>query len=146
MRLFTLFCFMSLMLVACQPANKGAAKDGPGTTQDPIKEKVAFRCDTSVDKDDDEPHSQVFLVVNDEATKVADISACDAITKEGYNQFNIPANAIAACGGWWAGAGDYLYVVKIGNEFAVMKGSQDESSTEPNILYSIVATVPVPKN
>jgi hypothetical protein len=36
--------------------------------------------------------------------------------------------------------------VKLGNEFAVMQGSQDESSTEPNILYSIVATVPVPKN
>jgi hypothetical protein len=143
MRLFTFFCLLAVIFTACQPAKKDVTQEGKGTTSDPVKEKIYFRCDVNVNKETDEPHSQVFLVVNEEATKVADIAACETIQKAEYNRYNMPANTLSACGGWWAGAGDYLYAIKIGDQIAVLQGSEDESSTAAQILYTIVATVPI---
>ncbi len=81
------------------------------------------------------PNSQVFIQINDSRIKIADIQACDVIGPDSYAQYDIPADAIAACGGWWAGAGDYFYAVRDGDIIRVMKGWQDEGQEDQGFHY-----------
>ncbi|MEO7982589.1 MAG: hypothetical protein ABI688_00780 [Bacteroidota bacterium] len=76
------------------------------------------------------PHFDVLLSENGTERKIKSINACGEITKAAYKTYTIPAEAIAACGGWWAGAGDYYYVVLRNGKPVVFEGWQDESQKE----------------
>lgn len=131
-----------LTLCACQPA--GAPKQGEANEAPAAN--VSFRCEVKTDPQTDIPSAEVFVVINEQATKVANITACDVIEKDGYANFNIPNNAIAAAGGWWAGSGDYLYALQEGDKIVVKKGVVDEMSTQTEVQYATIATLPIPKN
>jgi len=61
------------------------------------------------------------------------------IKKENFQNYQIPATAIAACGGWWAGGGDYFYILDNGNDnYTVMQGSMDEGQTSDSYNYKMV--------
>ena len=58
---------------------------------------------------------------------------------EDYANYQIPDEAIAACGGWWAGAGDYFYMIDNGNDnFTILRGSMDEQQTSDDYSYKMV--------
>lgn len=101
---------------------------------------LTFICQTVRDEYDN-PHSQVFLQLNNDRIKIADISACDIINGDSFAQYQIPAEALAACGGWWAGAGDYFYAIREGNHIKVMKGWQDESQTDQGYHYELAKDI-----
>ena len=47
--------------------------------------------------------------------------------------------AIDACGGWWAGAGDYLYLVSNGDDnYTVMQGEMHEEKETNDYDYKMV--------
>ncbi len=50
----------------------------------------------------------------------------EIIEKSEYKSKGIPKNAISACGAWWAGAGEYFYMVPSKKGVVVFKGSQSE--------------------
>lgn len=101
---------------------------------------LTFICQTVMDEYEN-PHSQVFIQINNSRVKIADISACDIINGDAFAQYEIPSNALAACGGWWAGAGDYFYAIQEGNHIKVMKGWQDESQTDKGFHYELTKDI-----
>ena len=76
------------------------------------------------------PHFDVLLSADGKETKIKSINACREIAKSEYKTYEIPDTAIAACGGWYAGAGDYYYVVMQDGKAVVFEGWQDESQQE----------------
>jgi len=142
MRVFVCCSIFLLFFAACKQDQKSKGPE-TGLTTDPPKAEVRFRCETIRDANDDNPQSQVFLVVNDQSIKVADVSVCAEISKADYNNYQIPANALGACGGWWAGAGDYFYAIEIKGTILVMQGWQDEGQEDEGFHYKQVTTVPI---
>lgn len=58
------------------------------------------------------------------------IYSCVEMTRSEYEKNNIPADAIIALGGWWAGSGDYYYLVLRGGKPVLYAGWQDEQQTD----------------
>ncbi len=86
------------------------------------------------------PAFALYLQVDDRKSKVAETaSACDVINSEAYATYEIPAEARFAAGGWWAGAGDYYYVIAEGNTLAVYHAAVDEMQEEPGYSYKRIA-------
>lgn len=77
------------------------------------------------------PHSEVTVLFNAEPEVVALCNSCQSISKSDYTQYDIPKNAKSACGGWFAGGGDYYYsLVKEDGTVEVYSGWQDEGQME----------------
>lgn len=80
---------------------------------------------------DENPTSTIELSAGGNLNPVSKISgSAELIAKADYKSKDIPENAIAACGGWWAGAGDYFYVVAADNKLVIFQGWQDEGQTD----------------
>ncbi|MEY4928133.1 MAG: hypothetical protein RI894_2571 [Bacteroidota bacterium] len=84
------------------------------------------------------PHSAVSLLVDGQKTPIDTINGCSTIEKAEYAQKQIPADAIAACGAWYAGAGDYFYVVLSGGKPVVFKGWQAEEQEDQGFHWEKV--------
>lgn len=77
------------------------------------------------------PQNSVYVAINGTQKSIGKCDACKTIDKSEFSNYEIPSNAISACGGWWAGAGDYFYTVKNENgEIEVFFGWQDEGQIE----------------
>jgi hypothetical protein len=72
------------------------------------------------------PKNDIMLVVDGKEQKIATILACEKIGVEDYERYGIPVNVPTACGGWWAGGGDYFYARVENGQAVVYKGWQDE--------------------
>jgi len=81
------------------------------------------------------PRSSIFLSFDESKIKIDQIYACFKIIKEEYEKHDVPNNAIDACGGWWAGAGDYFYLLEEDDSYSVYKGSIDEMQEELDYGY-----------
>ncbi len=94
------------------------------------QQKTSFIIETTIDSMDI-PHSNVTVDFYD--TRAAlDAITCSAqlYTKEEFKDMDIPDNAITACGGWFAGGGDYYYIAPTPTGIAVYKGWQDEGQED----------------
>ncbi|HLP53895.1 MAG TPA: hypothetical protein VK151_02660 [Fluviicola sp.] len=76
------------------------------------------------------PHHQVILTVDGKKEIIDTVMACDKISAATYSQYDIPKGALSACGGWWAGGGDYFYAIWEDNKVVVYQGWQDEGQTD----------------
>ncbi|MCC7029204.1 MAG: hypothetical protein IT257_02790 [Chitinophagaceae bacterium] len=76
---------------------------------------------------DDNPMSSIAVKYRGRTTTIANIAG-EAALIEGsdYSSKQIPAKAIAACGAWWAGAGDYFYLLESADGVLVYQGWQEE--------------------
>ncbi len=91
---------------------------------------------------DGTPSSTVSVVVGKTTVSIAKITGtAEDIVKAEYPSKGIPAKAIAACGAWWAGAGDYFYVIKKGTSYVVYQGWQSEEQTEKGFHWKQVKTL-----
>lgn len=73
------------------------------------------------------PHTLVNLNVGGKNIFIDSVTACSAIPANNFKQYDIPKDAIGACGGWWAGGGDYFYAVVQGKRLEIYQGWQEES-------------------
>jgi hypothetical protein len=123
------FCgsLLGLLLVQCAP---DAGRKAPLV--------VRFECETRIDESTGSPFSEVYLLVDEEKIKVADIGACDPFSPAQYADYNMPSTTLAACGGWWAGAGDYLFAVQEGDSLLVFRGWQEEGQEDEGFHYERV--------
>jgi len=140
-RFFLSVIFGSLFLFAC--GNKASDKktDNPASadtnqavtkpTTDTLQPAgIRLYCkDKGVDSMET-PQADVLLVADGKETLIKSVNGCSEITKESYQQYGIPKDALAACGGWWAGAGDYFYVVLRNGKPVVFAGWQDEGQED----------------
>lgn len=116
----------------------GSGTEASETAIDPAT--IKFVCETAEDPNAqaDAPRHEVFLQMGNSKVKVADILNCEILGKDAFEQNQIPANAITAVGGWWAGAGDYLYLIEEGGNYVVKKGAIAEESENNDFGYETI--------
>lgn len=135
----------ALMATGCKNDAPTDQTDATDTTEDTQKTEIDpstihFLCEKSDEPNDlaDAPHHEVFLQIGNSKVKVADILNCETLDKTTYEQNQIPAKAIAAVGGWWAGAGDYLYIIEEDGKYVVKKGATAEESENNDFGYKTI--------
>lgn len=119
---------LALVSLALLPV---AAQTRPAKTTRPLA--VRFEFQTRGGADGNAPHSRVFLNVNGKRTLVFSsdeafhaVSRAEFIAQQVPPELKVPREALAACAGWWAGAGDNLYVVRRGARLDVYRQELDE--------------------
>jgi len=82
------------------------------------------------------PVYEVLVSFQKEKVKIGKCNACLNIPVSDFSDHQIPENAIAARGGWYAGGGDYFYTIedKEGN-LAVYQGWQDEGQSVDDFSF-----------
>lgn len=90
------------------------------------------------------PRNEVLLTINGTPYVIDTIQACDPVPASGYSQYEIPSDATAACGGWWAGAGDYFYAMTKEGSVDVYQGWQDEGQTDEGYHWKLLKSFPLP--
>lgn len=83
-------------------------------------------------------HYQVILTVDGKKEIIDTVMACDKIPASNFSQYEIPKTALTACGGWWAGAGDYFYAELKDNKVVVYQGWQDEEQKDDGFHWKVI--------
>ena len=83
-------------------------------------------------------HYQVILTVDGKKEIIDTVMACDKIPASNFSQYEIPKTALSACGGWWAGAGDYFYAALKDNKVVVYQGWQDEEQKDEGYHWEAI--------
>lgn len=89
------------------------------------------------------PHTDVFLRVGGRRVLVMRQAPDEfhIAAKTEYKTIGIPAQALTACTGWWAGAGDSLYVVRRGHSLIVYRREADEQA--PDLPWKRLKVIPL---
>jgi hypothetical protein len=85
---------------------------------------------SSVEDDLGNPQTTIYIIVNNQKTEVGKgVGNFSEIPKENFADpnYQIPAEALTACTGFWAGLAHHLYIVKKGNMLWVQEGYADEN-------------------
>lgn len=139
--IFLCFC---MLLSACNFASSNNDKDKK-TSDNPIK--LSLVCQPETSTIEGTPAHSVHLMFNDEKIKLADILACETFQKESYAQYQMPTNAMDACGGWWAGAGEYFFLYqKTNGNYAVNYGQMYEEKETGKYDYTELIQIKKDKN
>ncbi len=134
-----------LTFLACQnvqtPQNTPNSKSKAETPRVIEQSNVLLLCEKAkiAETDMDLPAFEVFLQLAESKVKVADIVTCETINPEQFERYQIPSTAISAVGGWYAGAGDYLYVIEAGDQYIVKQGEMYEEKEDNDYNYQEVA-------
>lgn len=92
----------------------------------------------SINKDDEDPRSTVSVSYGGKIYPIDTIMGhAQLFTKESWEEMEIPTNAIEVCGCWWAGGGDYFYIIPSANGISVYVGYQDEGQEEPGYGWTL---------
>lgn len=128
-------CF-SLSIIACGKgiSSNTSQKETDSTSQEqktkPVPTTVVLKCVNKGMDEYENPLNEVILSINGKDSVIALTSACDEITKAQYKEMQIPAEATSACGGWWAGGGDYFYSIVVNGQVKVFHGWQEEGQED----------------
>jgi hypothetical protein len=76
------------------------------------------------------PHKIVRVEVGGKISVLDTVMVCNPLLRTEYTTHNIPNTAIDACGGWWAGAGDYFYMIEKKQRLLVYHGWLDEGQED----------------
>lgn len=111
----------------------------PRQEENTSAEDVRLRCEQQSSAGPDAPDYAVYMLLGSQKTKLANFQACDSIPEIEYGQYDIPQSAIAAAGGWYAGAGDYLYVMEEDGAAVFYQGWADEAQEDEGFHYTQIA-------
>ncbi|NUQ23066.1 MAG: hypothetical protein HUU34_03870 [Saprospiraceae bacterium] len=127
-----------LLLLAACGSDKPAEEDRSAKlgTSPPLN--VQLICET-VSESEEDPRSAVYALIDESKVKLADIAACETIPADQFGQYQIPTDAVAAVGGWWAGFGDYVYARRQGETIELFIGEMGESEEETGVQYRRIA-------
>ena len=90
------------------------------------------------------PNTKIYLVVGGRRIFIFRApSHFDVLERQLYGTHNVPASAIAACTGWWAGQGQDLYVIRRKGRLIVFLRNLDEQA--PIEPYARLKVIPPPR-
>ncbi len=93
--------------------NTAAGDSTEGKNTRPGKPEVKWDFKSLGTGEYDTPITQVNLLVNGKSHSVIkEYFGFSETNKESYKDFEVPADAIIACRGWWAGAGMDIWVIQ----------------------------------
>jgi|GEM_PF-1131592 len=95
-----------------------------------VSPKFKLKVDSHAEEFD--PNTTIYLENGADQIEVAAISGeGNLIGREEFSDMDIPKQAIQACGAWWAGAGEYFYVIRnASGDLEVYRGWLDEYQTK----------------
>ena len=129
--IFICFC---LLFHACTSDSSNKSNGNEITENTP---KLSLVCQPETSIMEGAPAHSVHLMFNDEKIKLADILACEVFKKEDFKQHQMPDNTLQACGGWYAGGGEYFYLYqKTNGNYAVKYGQMYEEKETGKYDYT----------
>jgi hypothetical protein len=129
-----IFIFSCILLHACTSESSDKGNGEEMATNTP---KLSLICQPETSTMENAPAHSVHLIFNDEKIKLADILACKVFKKEDFKQHRMPDNTLQACGGWWAGGGEYFYLYqKVNGNYAVNYGQMYEEKETGKYDYT----------
>ena len=135
-QLFFLFLLAALAAGTRAPAQAGGQR-GAGA-----KAEVTWLFDAREDGDGI-PHTKVSLAVGDRRVFLEEVAAnFGVLERRDYKSHGVPAAALTACSGWWAGAGEDFYVVRRRGSLVVYSRTLDEQARVPP--YRRLKVIPSP--
>jgi hypothetical protein len=131
------FLLVILVSVACQKktdtqtaqnstqdANPNKAAESANLLPNPLEIKFEYErnyLDPKTGEEIDDINlvreTKIFALINGKRIEIDKLSMADDIEVASRQDHKIPAHALAATGGWWAGAGDYIYLTRKGEPF-----------------------------
>src|SRR5436309_15272265 len=118
--LFSLALFAALFAVPCEAARGARQKSARAQAE------VTWAFDTHEDRDGT-PRTKVFLIVGARRVLVTEPTAnFSVLERKDFKGHAVAAAALTACNGWWAGAGEDLYVIRRGRSLVVYSRALDE--------------------
>ena len=151
--LFLLFATFALLMIGCSSATSeeepaggeagGQTEETQETPAEPQPLSVTFDCQEIRGPEEGAPLSSLSVVVNGNSTFLDSVMVCAPIEPGEYDRYEIPSEALAACGGWFAGAGDYFYALEEEGTISVMAGWQDEMQDDDGFHYEEKKRFPV---
>ena len=134
--------FFFLVLLAAFSAIACEAARGAGQHASRAQAEVTWAFDTHEDRDGN-PRTKVFLVVGARRVLLTEATAnFSVLERQDYKSHAVPAAALAACAGWWAGAGEDLYVIRRDGSLIVYSRDLDEQA--PASRYKRLKVIPSP--
>ncbi len=87
------------------------------------------------------PQGKVFLKVGTRRVLIEPKAqfGFSTLRRAEYKDYKVPAAALTACAGWFAGAGEDLYVVSRGNTLRVYRRWSDEQA--PAMPWKLIRTI-----
>lgn len=129
--IFICFC---LLLHACTSVTSDKDNGGKMIEDAP---KLSLVCQSETSTMDGTPAYSVHLMFNDQKIKLAEVLACEVFKKEDFKKHRMPDNTLQACGGWWAGGGEYFYLYQKRNgNYAVNYGQMYEEKETGKYDYT----------
>ena len=107
--------------------------------------KADLECKELRNADEDDPQAVVYLNQLETSYVIDTVYTCSVIAPEMYRTYDIPRNALSACGGWWAGSGNFYYTLQEGDSIAVMHAyriQHDSLGFEYSLKHRFPATYP----
>ena len=88
--------------------------------------------------EDENPTSAIYVQYNEKKILIETIHGNASIVGKSEFYLGVPKTAISACGGWWAGAGDYYYIVPSVTGVALYHGWQDEEQEDEGFHWELL--------
>jgi hypothetical protein len=130
------FCLLIFFYFSCSDEksknhHSDAQEDSPKTTQtEKTQELPTFVFKTGQDESGN-PTTTVEIQHQGKSTTIGKHTGnVETIAQEKYKEYDIPSNALEACFVWWAGSGDYYYIISENQQYTLFKGWQDEQQED----------------
>ena len=101
---------------------------------------LAWVFDTHPDKEL-VPRGKVFLKVGSKRIVIEPKAQAEfrTLSRADYKEYKVPASALTACSGWFAGGGEDMYVVAYKKSLRVYRRWTDEQA--PEFHYTLIRTI-----
>lgn len=104
--------------------------------------KADLQCEEIQNADEDNPLAVVYLSQMEMQYVIDTVYTCSVIAPQMFTSFGVPRQALSACGGWWAGRGNFYYALQEGDSIAVMH-ARPVRSDSVDFQYTLLQRVPV---
>jgi hypothetical protein len=103
--------------------------------------KADLTCEEIRNADEGDPLAVVYLNLLETQYLLDTVYTCSVIAPQMYTSYDIPRHALSACGGWWAGRGQFFYTLQQGDSIAVMQARPIQGDTL-GFQYTLLKQVP----
>lgn len=104
--------------------------------------KADLLCEEIRTADEGDPLAVVYLRQLEMQHMIDTVYTCSVIAPQMYISYDIPRHALSACGGWWAGRGNFFYTLQHGDSIAVMRANPVQGDTL-GFEYNLMKYIPV---
>ncbi|MDH5178273.1 MAG: hypothetical protein OEZ39_19795 [Gammaproteobacteria bacterium] len=80
-------------------------------------------------------NKQIFVILEKQTVTYSEID------KQRYADFKVPADAVTAISGWWAGYGQTIYVIRSGQELKIYYTEYGEEENPSPLTFTLLKTL-----